>query len=216
MPAAHAPTDARTAPERIEALYDALLYVVSHDVKSPLVSISLGAELLESPTSESGESARVALDAIRHGARDLERQLEAVTVISRARRRPLDDTPRALGPLLAEAAPLAAPALADVTVAIDPRPLAELLAVSPDPSAIEVDVRPAEVRLVLPLPEDTADLEGSPLELLLGSLTAHAGGTITALAGLEAQLERQGGALRISGARMRATLTRLDGTEGAS
>ncbi|MEZ4501454.1 MAG: hypothetical protein R3C39_02385 [Dehalococcoidia bacterium] len=209
MPA-ETPTPVAPTSDRVEALYDALLYVVSHDVKSPLVSITLGAELLETASSGGEETARVALDAIRHGAKDLERQLEAVTVISRARRRPLDDTPRALGALLAEIAPLAAPALEGVTVAVDPRPITELLAVSPDPATIEVDVRPSEVRLVLSLPEDTTDLEGSPLELLLGSLTVHAGGTITALAGLEAQLERQGGALQISGARMRLTLPRIE------
>ena len=215
MSVTKATTEARPATQsaalaRLEALYDSLLYVVSHDVKSPLVSISLGAELLDDAASSDEDRRRIALDAIRHGATDLERLLDAVTVISRARRRTLDDSARPLGELLAGRTPLAATALNDVLVTVDPRVLAELLAATADPSTIEVDVRDLEVRLILTLRDgDAGGLEGSPLELLLESLTLHAGTPVGALAGLEAQIERQGGALRIADGRMRVTLARV-------
>jgi len=82
---------------RLESLLDTLLRSVSHDLRSPLLSISLSAELIEL----GGEGVAEATRALRAGVADLERMLQAVTLLSQARRRELNVAPVALGDLLA-------------------------------------------------------------------------------------------------------------------
>ncbi len=66
-------------------LIDALLYSVSHDLRSPLLGLTLSADLLSDPAGVVDGSTRdIALDGLRHGARDMERILHALTAISRA------------------------------------------------------------------------------------------------------------------------------------
>ena len=85
---------ARVAPaQRLAARrdeFEALLESVAHDLRSPLLTMALSADLLQ----DAGAAAReqVAYAALREGIRDLERMLDAVTTLSRAARRTL--TPR--------------------------------------------------------------------------------------------------------------------------
>ena len=198
-------TGARATLDEFEALFDALLFAVSHDLKSPLLSISLGVELLESaPVVESvpDDRAQLALDAVRRGAEDLTRQLDAVTIVSRARRRPLDATPVALSPLLPEHA-----GVDGVRVAVDARVINEFVAAF-DGAQPHARVADGDVRLSLPWPTTAPTCEGPPLEALLASLSTHAGTVVATLAGLQVQLERQGGTIVIGGGSATALLPR--------
>ena len=77
-----------------ETLLGSFLRAVSHDFRSPLLTLALAMELLgDLPTDERGQVAR---EAITHGLQDMERMLDAVGGISRARRRILDEPPTAL------------------------------------------------------------------------------------------------------------------------
>ena len=71
------------ATERRDAAhFESLLSTISHDLRSPLLTISLSAELLQDARHVGSED--VALDALREGVRDLGRMLDAVTTLSRA------------------------------------------------------------------------------------------------------------------------------------
>jgi His Kinase A (phospho-acceptor) domain len=194
--------EAGGALDEFEALYDLLLYVVSHDLKSPLLSISLGAELLAAGpggASALDERTRLGLDSVTRGTQDLTRLLDAVTLVSRARRRPLDATPVALASALPGLPRTAG--LEDTRVAVDARVLAEIVAaLGGESAAAGAQVRPgdSEVRLVLPWPTGAPGCDGAPLEALLNSLTVHAGTVVGTLAALQVQLERQGGTLVVS------------------
>ena len=89
-----------------QALIDSLLFSVSHDLRSPLLTILLGVDLLqqthEASASAAGadETATLALESLRNGATDLERMLAALTALSRARRRTLAVAPTPLRMLL--------------------------------------------------------------------------------------------------------------------
>lgn len=198
-------TGASTAIEYFEALFDSLLLSVSHDLKSPLLSIALGAELLGEP-SALDDRTRLALDAMKRGAEDLARQLEAVTMVSRARRRLLDSSPVALASILPGVA-----AVEDVRVAVDARVLTEFAAALGGPAAVgSAQIRPgeSEVRLALPWPAGAPTCDGPPLEALLASLTTHAGTLVGTLAALQVQLERQGGTIVVGGGYATALLPR--------
>ncbi|MCC6237131.1 MAG: hypothetical protein IT299_06105 [Dehalococcoidia bacterium] len=199
-PVTSAPSD------EFEALFDTLLYAVSHDVKSPLLSIGLGAELLEA-ASATDERARLGLEAIQRGAQDLGRLIEALTQVSRARRRPLDGQPVRLDALLAGAPPTAgAPDVegaAGIEVRVDPRLVTEFTAAVGPPRVVVGD---EDVRLVSPLPPELRELDGPPLEVLFASLGLHAGTLVTALALLQVQLDRQGGTLVLGGGHATAML----------
>ena len=61
-----------------DLLLEALLYSVSHDLRSPLLTLSLAGELIAESLGarlreDPSNSGLVALDALQHGARDLER-----------------------------------------------------------------------------------------------------------------------------------------------
>ncbi len=191
-----------------EALFDALLYAVSHDLKSPLLSIGLGAELLEGASGD-GDRTRLAREAMQRGAEDLTRHLEALTLLSRARRRPLDSAPLDLASLLPADATTAG--LEGVRVAVDGRLVVELHAELSQAGAPRVVAGDADVRLVAALPPDTPRIEGgpqAPLEALLGALSTHAGTLVGRLAVLQVQLERQGGTLVLGAGQATALLPR--------
>lgn len=202
-------------PDEFEALFDTLLYAVSHDLKSPMLSIGLGAELLEG-TSATDERARLGLEAVQRGTEDLARLLEALTQVSRARRRPLDARPVRLAALLADieghdadAAPegtagtAASAATGGLEVCVDPRLVTEFAAAAGRPRVV---VGAEDVRLVAPLPPVLREIEGPPLEALFASLGLHAGTLVTALAVLQVQLDRQGGTLVLGGGHATALL----------
>ena len=196
---------ARASLDEFEALFDALLFVVSHDLKSPLLAISLGVELFESAAlaaSALDDRTRLALDAVRRGTEDLTRQLDAVTLVSRARRRPLDATPIALAGLLPGQA-----GLEGVRVAVDARVVTEFVAAL-EGARTEARVGDSDVRLSLPWPAGAPACDGAPLEALLASLGTHAGTVVATLAALQIQLERQGGTIVIGEGSATALLPR--------
>lgn len=199
-------TGARSTLDDFEGLFDALLFSVSHDLKSPLLSISLGAELLVAgPAGESGidERTRLALDSMKRGTEDLTRLLDGVTLVSRARRRPLDAAPVVLASILP-----GVPGIEDVRVAVDARVLTELVAALGGATGAQVRASEGEVRLALPWPAGAPACEGPPLEALLASLTTHAGTLVGTLAALQVQLERQGGTIVVGGGYATALLPR--------
>jgi signal transduction histidine kinase len=165
-------------------LLDAFLRAVSHDLKSPLLTISLSNELLADVLSLDEEQAVAAREGLSEGVRELERMLDAVSAVSRARRRPL-----ATGPVM----------FGDFAASIDPQVFEEIgTAVGPEPRDASLD-RAGRIRLMYSLPADFAAVEGEPLRLLAGSLQDYAGTLIERLAVVQVLLERQGGSARLSG-----------------
>ena len=187
--------------EEFEALFDTLLYAVSHDLKSPMLSIGLGAELLEG-ASATDERTRLGLEAIARGTQDLGRLIEALTQVSRARRRPLDGQPVRLSELLS-GVPGSGRIDDRIDVRVDPRLVIEFVATAGAPRVVVGD---EDVRLTSPLPPDLQALEGPPLEALFASLGLYAGTLVTALAVLQVQLDRQGGTLVLGGGHATAML----------
>lgn len=77
----------------------AFLRAIAHDLKSPLLTLSLSAELL-ADILPVGERAQVARDGLAHGVQEMERMLDSVAALSRARTRPLHGHAVPLGDLL--------------------------------------------------------------------------------------------------------------------
>jgi signal transduction histidine kinase len=189
------------ATEEFEALFDRLLYAVSHDLKTPLLSVSLGAELLGEAGTDAARAA-LGLDSITRGAEDMTRLLDALTALSRARRRPLDDASVALVAVLP-----GVPAAPSVRVSVDARLPAEMLAaLECSAERVQVVQGESEVQLVLPWPEGAPECSGPPLEALLEALGRYSGTPVSSLASLQVQLERQGGTVVIVGDVVRVLL----------
>lgn len=202
MMMAHASVEGSHPPD----LLGSLLYAVSHDLKSPLLTISLGHELLTGTLRPESEPARVALDSLQHGIRDLERLLDAVTRLSRAYHRELSSDPVSLTQLLSGRVVIAGEIGGPLTAPIDPRPLIEVLdrlgGETPAPRlclATETDA--AILTITLPATTPRPEEEGpTPLELLTRSLHTYAGTPVEHLAVLQLQLDRQGGGVCLQGA----------------
>ena len=202
---------AATVATDADKLLDLLLYAVSHDLKSPLLTLSLSGELIAQALPDSGDRARVALDGLKHGAKDLERMLDAVTAVSRARRRPLEAGAVPLVESLGAHVTLSEGEVSDgLALAVDRRVIGEVLATlaGDEPSVLVLKVDVGAVELSSPLPDGCPQCDGSPLEALLQSLTTYAGTAVEELAALQAQLERQGGTVTVddAGARVRLPL----------
>jgi signal transduction histidine kinase len=190
-------SDPSTEAVRLNALLDALLFSASHDLRSPLLAISLSAELIE----RGGEGVEEAKRALHTGAADLERMLSALTMLSRARRRELTIAPTPLGDLLSGQVVISeVPELASLRVAVDAATIAELLATLAEHGPIEVQVGvegdAVGCDFALRADIDNSDASDvSPLATLVSSLERHAGTAIEALAAHEVVLARQGAAL---------------------
>lgn len=206
----------------LQSLLDALLFSVSHDLRSPLLTMSLSADLLDDALREQvaaqGESSTVsvALGALRHGTRDLERMLQALTAVSRARRRPLDASPAPLQMILGGHIVLSDEGdLGRRTVAVDVLAVREHLDATWGDEAVEIHVRLEGGFAVLSCPEVAPGLDDEPLAALAGSLQTYAGGPVQTLAAAQVILERLGGSVRCTGGRTVFSLplagpTRLD------
>ena len=208
-------SSAATLAADADRLLDLLLYAVSHDLKSPLLTLSLSGELIAQALPDSGDRARMALDGLKHGARDLERMLDAVTALSRARRQPLEEETVPLVESLAAHGALSEWEVPDgLALAVDRRVIGEALAMlagdEPSDLVLKVDVDAAE--LSAPLPDGCPQCDGSPLEALLQSLTTYAGTAVEKLAALQTQLERQGGTVTVddAGAHVRLPLAAVE------
>lgn len=178
---------------------DPLLYAVSHDLKSPLLTLSLSADLLTGGIEPVDQGQRTGVQGLKHGTKEMERMLDAVAVLSRAYRKSLDATTTPLADVLAgyEGYLRGEPDIAQSRVAVDARVVRELLEVlsSEQPAEITIDVTAAELRIESPAPESEYGLAASPLETLFGSLTAHAATQVQTLSELQVQLARQDGAI---------------------
>ncbi len=191
----------------VEELLDALLYSVSHDLRSPLLAVSLSAELLEL----GGEGADEAMRALREGAADIERMLEALTSLSRAHRRDLEVQTVVLGDLLSGHVVISeVPELASVGVVVDAQTVRELLDTvgSGGPIQAQISLDDDDVRCDLALRVEIEEFAGSPLAALAGSLQRYAGTPVEALAAHEVALTRQGASLARTDARLIVTLPR--------
>lgn len=201
------PTAASTPPAMDpQTIVESLLYSVSHDLRSPLLTMSLSTDLIEDALrSESGDaSVAIALDALRHGAKDMERMLQALTVLSRAYRGAMVPVRAPLRIVLAGHLVISdASRLEGVLITVDPLIVREILDIVSGDGAVEVHVRLDEdfalIEVAAPEMQEGAT---SPLAALIGSLTHGAGTSIEALAARQILVERQGGRVTSDGDRL--------------
>lgn len=212
----HATNAFAPGPVDPDILVEALLYSVSHDLRSPLLTLSLAGELISESLGDrlraEPSGGLVALDALEHGARDLERMLQALAVVSRARRRPLERTHAPLRLLLGGHIVLSdAGDLGNRLVEIDPIAVREIIDAmcADEPAEIQVTLLDSYVVLRLPLQEALADVRGAPLVALAQSLQRHAGTLVETLAAAQVVLERSGGGLDITDGGVQLWLPRV-------
>ena len=160
-------------PERLLGM---LLSSVAHDLKSPLIGLSLGAELLAEAVAP--EQRAIASDSIRHGVRDMERILDAVAVVSAGRRQPLQPEAITVGDTLAGVDVDSTTAGWEArTMTVDRRFMRDLVAFGGGPGNARagLDIRADVITITIAAPEATELPSGSPLAALLSSLHEHAG-----------------------------------------
>jgi hypothetical protein len=187
-----------------ETLLGSFLRAVSHDLRSPLLTLSLAMELLgDLPADERGQIAR---DAITHGLQDMARMLDAVSGISRARRRILAEEPMTLAAVLDGIRIAADAPLMGAALSIDARAAGEALRALGADVEVRVEEQPGFAVVSAALPEAVAAVEGSAVAALLGDLHTYAGTPAVALAAAEVVLARQGGMVRCEGAQARMWL----------
>ena len=186
----------------IEGLFeiiDPLLYAVAHDLKSPLLTLSLSADLLLSDAEPADHGQRIAVQGLTEGSKEIERMIDSLAVLSRAYRKSLDPGTTPLTELLVdfEGYLRGEPDIERFRVAVDGRVVRTLLEMLRDeqPDAIVIDVTATELRIEAPAPESEYGIGASPLQTLFGSLTAHAGTQVQTLAGVQVQLGRQAGSI---------------------
>lgn len=177
---------------------DALLYSVSHDLRSPLLTMTLSADLVQegilpSPGAEqSPETVAIALDAFRHGAADLERMLEALTRLSRARRHEVTPARSPLRLILGGYV-VTGGAPPDTIVAVDAIEVREFIdgLAGDGDAAVEV-ARDGGCITICVASAHEAVGEVTPLDALAGSLHQFAGTPVEGLAARQVLLERRG------------------------
>lgn len=186
----------------IEGLFeiiDPLLYAVAHDLKSPLLTLSLSADLLLSDAEPADHGQRIAVQGLTEGSKEIERMIDSLAVLSRAYRKSLDAGTTPLTELLVdfEGYLRGEPDIERSRVAVDGRVVRTLLEMLRDeqPDAIVIDVTATELRIEAPAPESEYGIGASPLQTLFGSLTAHAGTQVQTLAEVQVQLGRQAGSI---------------------
>jgi hypothetical protein len=191
----HTDADAPSA-DPLGAYLGALLATVSHDLRSPLLTLSLSGELLRESSDPQREE--VALDALREGVRDLERMLDAVTTLSRANKRELAAGQAPLAPVLRRFHFEGALPAGGATVAADPRLASDFLeTLSVTDGPVRLRELPRTFAIDAPIPDGDDVPPGSPLEALLDSLKTYAGTLVERLGAIELQAQRSGGSLQI-------------------
>ena len=199
-----APVPGLLTGDRAEDIVDALLYSISHDLRSPLLTLSLSGQLLrESVGAEATERTAPLLDGMEAAAADLERMLQALTVLSRARRRRLDVGPVALDVLLDGIEVRGDLEGVDVEADTDlVRELCEWCDSAAEVQQVGDVVRLTAAPPVLPEHEDT------PLLALTQSLQRYAGTALERLAAFQVAFARAGVGLALEGDRLRLELPR--------
>lgn len=180
---------------------------MSHDLRSPLLSLTLTADLLRDVvgTLPEGGTGEIALDGLQYGARDMERMLESLTVLSRARRRVFEHDWGTLGLILGGHLVMSdVEDLSRLVVSVDPMTVRELLDDVAGDGTVEVRaaIEDGYVTLSMPVGADIPAFEGRPLYALASSLQSYAESPIERLAASQVLLERQSASFSIEGGRM--------------
>ena len=202
-----------------EGLLTTLLYAVAHDLRSPLLTLSLSTELIDETAGESlrtDASGRgtIALDAMRHGARDLERMVQALASLSRAYRRELNVGRAPLRMLLGGHLVVSdEDGLESRLVLVDTLPVREVIdaCCGDDPAKVQVTLTPQHAVLLLPVPSAMSEVRGAPLIALVEGLQHYAGSVLETLAAGQVLLERQGAAVEVQDVGVRVWLPRAGG-----
>ena len=192
--------DRATAQRDVEqVLLDSLLYAVSHDLRSPLLTMTLSAELLETALGDEArqsEAARVAFGSMQQGAQDLERMLQTITLLSRARRKQLEPAQAPLKLILGGYDVASDADLLSRVARIDPLQVREMLDAVAGAGDLHVRATTEGARVDLEIAVPELEQGPSPLHAVAGSLKQYAGTSVEALAVGQILLERQGGAVR--------------------
>ncbi|MCA9846689.1 MAG: hypothetical protein KC458_03415 [Dehalococcoidia bacterium] len=192
--------DRATAQTDVEqVLLDSLLYAVSHDLRSPLLTMTLSAELLETSLGDEvarSEAAKVAFGSMQQGAQDLERMLQTLTLLSRARRKQLEPAQAPLKLILGGYEVTSDTDLSGRIARIDPLQVREMLDAVAGEADLEVRATMDGARVDLEFAVPELEQGPSPLHAVAGSLKQYAGTTVETLAVGQVLLERQGGAVR--------------------
>ena len=214
------PPSVTPALETTEEILEAFLFSVSHDLRFPLLTLSLSGEpiresMRDTPEAAGSGSTGVALDALKQGAEDLERMLKALATVSRARRRQQDVKNVPLRMLLGGHVVLSDVADVDkLLVCVDPTPVRELIdcLCGEDPAELQLTLTDGHALLRIPARAALPELDGSPLIELARSLTVHAGTVVEELASLQIQLARHAVALEIDQQTVSVWLPRAAGS----
>jgi hypothetical protein len=201
---------AADAPSVQQVLLDALLYSVSHDLRSPLLTMTLSSELLEAGMDHGAplaEGAVLALDSLRQGAADIERMLQTLMLLSRARRRNLDPRRSSLQAILGgHTVRWADPSASRRVVLVDPLHVREMLDAVAGDAPLDVDARLSEGGAVIEFAVPPLEHGPTPMHAVASSLKQYAGTPVQTLAVGQILLERQGGVVAGSDGRVTITL----------
>jgi len=201
-------TEARADTQQV--LLDSLLYSVSHDLRSPLLTMTLSAELIEaglSPQGSRSEGTALAVSSLRQGASDMERMLQTLMLLSRARRKRLESAQGALQLILGGHVVLSEePELPRRVVLVDPLHVREMLDAVGGDEPVEVQVHLGAGRAALDVAVPVLEHGPTPLHAVTASLKQYAGTPVEALAVGQILVERQGGEVTCEVGRVKVSL----------
>jgi signal transduction histidine kinase len=179
--------------------------------------MSLSTDLIEDALRASGTqtgetSVSVALDALRHGAKDMERMLQGLTLLSRAYNGAVEPARAPLRLVLAGHLVISdASDLNETLIAVDPMVVRELLDAVASDDAAELRVRIQEGFALIEVAAPDLVAGGvSPLMALAASLTYGAGTAVETLAVRQVLIERHGGRVCVEGGRLEVWLPLAD------
>jgi signal transduction histidine kinase len=187
-----------------DSLLTSFIRAVSHDLRSPLLTLSLSTEILEGTNLDATAEAQ-ARGWLKNGLAELERMIAAVSAVSAARSRVLDAQVLALGELLHGHIVLSEDeGLGQAVLQLDARCVLETFAaVAGDaPANVRLEIGEHVAHLSLALPATIEATRETPLAALFASLQDYAGTPAVTLAAAQIQLERQGGAMRWADGRL--------------
>lgn len=188
---------ATEAHPNAQQVLDSLLYAVSHDLRSPLLTMTLSAELIESALQREGvdsEGTTLAVDSLRQGAADMERMLQTLMLLSRARRKQIEPKRGSLQVILGGHLVVSEEdALSSRIALVDPLHVREMLDAVAGDDPLEVHVRIRDGRADIEFPVPAIEHGPTPLHAVSASLKQYAATPVEALAVGQVLLERQGG-----------------------